>query len=247
MAVTINGEPAGKGRSTIAFPYSDIGDAIRVAEGLLKGGGVAMTRDQLAAAMNAAPGSGSFNMKVNTARTFGVMDNSSGKYQLTELGFEIADPGRQREAMVRAFLNVDLYRKTFEEFRGKRLPPRPHGIENAFVTFGVAPKQAANARLAFEKSARAAGFFPNAEEDRLVEPLAMPHPTAEAVETAAATVAGGGARFGGGGVASFAPQAAVQPLEYQLVDLLKTEGVTDEVSQAIWTLVRFLSARGKGE
>jgi hypothetical protein len=231
----------GKGRSTIAFPYGDLSDAIRVAEGLLKGGGLAMTRDQLAAAMNQAPGSGSFNMKVNTARTFGVLDNSGGKYQLTELGFEIADPARQREALAQAFLNVELYRRTFEEFRGKRLPPRPHGLERAFVTFGVAPKQATNARLAFEKSARAAGFFPNVDEDRLVEPLAQPR-AADAPEPAITAAVGA---TGAGPARAFAA-SVVQPLEYQLVDLLKEGGVGDEESAAIWTLVRFLSTGKKG-
>lgn len=231
-------EKPGKGRSTIAFPYGDLSDAIRVAEGLLKGGGVAMTRDQLAAAMNQAPGSGSFNMKVNTSRMFGVLDNAGGKYQLTELGFEISDPARQREAMAQAFLNVDLYRRTFEEFRGKRLPPRPHGLERAFVTFGVAPKQAANARLAFEKSARAAGFFPNAEEDRLVEPLAMPRPTAEAVEAAAEAVM---SAAGVGGVRAVSQSG--KPMEYQLIDMLDRDGIGDEETAAIWTLVRFLKSK----
>lgn len=233
-----------KGRSTIAFPYGDMSDAIRIAEALLKGGGMAMTRDQLAAVMGQAPGSGSFNMKVNTARTFGVLDNSGGKYQLTELGFEIADPARQREAMAQAFLNVELYRRTFDEFRGKRLPPRPHGLERAFVTFGVAPKQATNARLAFEKSARAAGFFPNAEEDRLVEPLAMPHPTSAEVEDAAARVASGA-------VGASAPKGGLtitnKPLEYQLIDLLDRDGITADEEAAIWTLVRFLKVRNASE
>lgn len=165
--------------SSIVFPYSDITDAIVVAEGLLKGGGMPLSRDQLAAAMNQAPAGGGFNTKVSTARTFGVVETVQGKYQLTEVGFEIADPSRQREAMVKAFLNVDLYRQVYEQFRGKRLPPRPHGLEAALVALGVSQKQATNARLAFDKSARKAGFFPNAEEDRLVMPFTFGQPSDE--------------------------------------------------------------------
>jgi len=242
MSVTINGEPVTKGRSTIAFPYSDLSDAIRIAEGLLKGGGVAMARDQLAAAMSAAPGSGSFNQKVNTARIFGVMDSSGGKYQLTELGFEIADPARQREAMITAFLNVPLYRKAFEEFKGKRLPPRPHGLERAFETFGVAPKQVGNARLAFEKSARLAGFFPNGDEDRLVMPFgianAAPDEQEPIIAAAVGTAVGTGIATAGGNVLG-------KPLEYQLIDLLDRGGISADVEAAIWTLVRFLKARNE--
>lgn len=175
MAVTINteGEPQGRVASKIAFPYSDMSDAIAVAEGVLKGGGVGLTRDQLAAAMGLSPVGGGFATKVATARLFGVIDAAAGKYQLTEIGHEIVDPGRRADAMTRAFLNVDLYRKTYEEFRGKRLPPRPHGLEAAFGSFGVSPKNVKAARLAFDKSARMAGFFPNGDEDRLVMPFGV--------------------------------------------------------------------------
>lgn len=253
MSVTINGEPA-KARadrvpSTIQFPYSDLSDAIAVAEGLLKGGGMAMTRDQLGAAMGQVPNSGSFNTKVSTARIFGVMEAGGGKYQLTELGHEIVDPSRQRDALIAAFLNVELYRRLYEEFRGKRLPPRPHGLEHAFINMGVSPKQTKNARLAFEKSARIAGFFPAGDEDRLVIPFGPgnalvlsggdegkldgglvehPHPAADVVRVP---------HHGSG----TAPKA----LEYELVDLLKLDGVGEEESAAIWTLVRFLTARKK--
>jgi hypothetical protein len=66
--------------------------------------------------------------------------------------------------------NVPLFRRVYEEFKGKQLPPRPHGLEQAFVKFGVATKQANYARLAFDKSAEQAGFFA-AGPDRLIEPI----------------------------------------------------------------------------
>ena len=157
--------------STIQFPYTDLSDAIAVAEGLLKGGGVPLSRDQLAAAMGLAPGGGGFATKVATARTFGVLESVSGKYQLTELGYEIVDSGRQAEAKVKAFMNVGLYKRTFDEFRNKLLPPRPHGLDAAFMSFGVTAKNTRFARLAFEKSARLAGLYPAGNEDRLVMPF----------------------------------------------------------------------------
>jgi hypothetical protein len=183
--------------STIQFPYTDMSDAIAVAEGLLKGGGTPMSRDQLAAAMGAAPGGGGFATKLGTARIFGVMDATTGSYQLTDLGFEIVDPGRQQEARVKAFLNVELYRRTYEEFRGKLLPPRPHGLEAAFMNFGVTKKNVESARRAFEKSARLAGMYPGGSEDRLVVPFA---PVA-----AVAMPTGKPAIFYGGGPAEPAP------------------------------------------
>jgi hypothetical protein len=95
-----------------------------------------------------------------------------GKYELTNLGFSIIDQddSRQKAARKEAFLAVPLYKRTYDEFRGKQLPPRPHGLEQAFVKFGVAQKQKTNARLAFDKSAAQAGFF-STGPDRLIEPI----------------------------------------------------------------------------
>jgi hypothetical protein len=185
MSVVINfdGKPkTERVPSTIQFPYTDMADATAVAEGVLKGGGIALSRDQLAAAMGLAPQGGGFATKIATARMFGVIEATSGKYQLTDTGHEIVDTSRRADAMVRAFLNVELYRKIYEDFRGKRLPPRPNGLEAAFVNHGVSQKNVRAARLAFDKSARMAGFFHNGDEERLVMPFGV-GPTMEQVDS----------------------------------------------------------------
>lgn len=159
-----------RGQSTIPFPYQDLENGITIARAILGAGGVALTRDQLAGAMNLSASSGNFVLKVATARMFGLINNIGGKYELSQLGFSIVDPGRHRAARAEAFLNVPLYKRAYEEFKGKQLPPRPRGLENAFIKFGVPPKQADRARLIFDKSATQAGFFPNGPE-RLIEPI----------------------------------------------------------------------------
>jgi hypothetical protein len=174
MPVTITTQKPDRVPSTIQFPYTDMSDAIVVAEGLLKGGGVPLSRDQLAAAVGLAPGGGGFATKVATARTFGVLETVAGKYQLTELGYEIVEASRQAEAKVKAFMNVELFKRAYDEFKGKLLPPRPHGLDAAFISFGVTAKNARHARLAFEKSARLAGLYPSGNEDRLVMPFGAP-------------------------------------------------------------------------
>ncbi|MGJ4997839.1 hypothetical protein ACQR0Z_25680 [Bradyrhizobium sp. HKCCYLS3077] len=158
-------------QSTIAFPYMDLEAAISIARALHESGAVPLSRDQLAGVMNSSPGGGTFLTKIATARTFGLITHFQGKYELTQLGHEIlsSDENRQRAARAEAFMAVPLYRKTYEEFRGKELPPK-EGLQNAFVSFGVAPKQAYNARLAFEKSANQAGFFA-AGTQKLVPPI----------------------------------------------------------------------------
>jgi hypothetical protein len=158
--------------SSIGFPYLDLEIGISVARALHDAGGVPLTRDQLAGAMKLAAGSGNFVLRIGTARQFGLIENKDGKYQLTQLGFSIVDTDEKRERAARAeaFLAVPLYRRVYDEFRGKPLPPRPLGLEQAFVQFGVAPKQKDKARHAFDRSARQAGFFVHGE-DRLVEPI----------------------------------------------------------------------------
>lgn len=160
----------GREVSTISFPYVDLDEAVKVAKAMHEvGGGVPMDRDQVASAMRHAPG-GAFANKLSAAKQFGLIDSQQGRWSLTPLGFEVIEPGREAAAKAEAFLNVELYRRTFDEFRSKMLPGKG-GLENAFVTFGVAVKQKEKARQTFERSARSAGFFPNGTEDRLVQPV----------------------------------------------------------------------------
>jgi hypothetical protein len=159
-------------QSSIGFPYRDLDTAISVATAIMGAGGVALTTDQLAGVMNLTAGSGNFVMKTATARIFGLVSYATGKYELTNLGFAIVDKDDriQRKARAEAFLNVALYKRVYEEFKGKQLPPRPTGLEQAFIRFGVSPKQKDAARVTFDKSAIQAGFFVNGP-DRLIEPI----------------------------------------------------------------------------
>ena len=130
--------PSSRFVSTIGFPYMDLEDAIGVAKTMLGAGGVSMDRDQLAAAMGQVPTSGNFNMKAAAARWFGLIDFTQGRFQLTPLGFDIFNSSRERAAKATAFLNVPLYRKVFDTFRGRQLPPRPIGPgETPSCEFGV--------------------------------------------------------------------------------------------------------------
>lgn len=168
--------------SSIQFPYMDLDEAIKVARVMHASGGVPMDRDQVAAALNNS--GGTLANKLSAAKQFGLIDSVQGKWSLTPLGYEVIDASRERAAKVAAFLNVELYRRTYDEFRGKTLPGKA-GLEHAFTTFGVAQKQKEKARQTFERSARSAGFFPNGNEDRLVQPVTTHVPTAAPTPEAA--------------------------------------------------------------
>jgi hypothetical protein len=158
-------------QSTISFPYRDLENGLSVAQAIHTAGGVALSADQLAGVMGLQAGSGNFVLKVGAARIFGLVSYNAQKYELTDLGFEITekDDKRQKAARAKAFLTVPLYKRVYDDFKGRQLPPRL-GLEQAFVRYGVSSKQKEAARQAFEKSANQAGFFA-AGQDRLVEPI----------------------------------------------------------------------------
>lgn len=164
-------EKQSREQSTIRFPYSDLMDAETVAVGIMSRGGVPCEPDQLAAALNLAPNGGAFRTKIATAKLFGLIESSVGLYQLSPLGIKIVDPDLRAAAKVKAFLTVPLYRRAYDEFRNRPLPPRPTALEHAFIEFGVAPKQKERARQAFDRSAQQAGFFDHGNRNRLVRPM----------------------------------------------------------------------------
>jgi hypothetical protein len=161
-------DAAKRERSTILFPYQDLGDAIKVAKGVHTLGGTSCQIDQLAAQLGHTITSGAFQQRLNTARIFGLLTNSKGMVTLTPLGTQIVDPQQQKAAKVESFLSVPLYKKVYDQFKGASLPPSS-GLEATIVGFGVSAKQKETARRVFQRSAELAGFFEIAK-DRLTYP-----------------------------------------------------------------------------
>lgn len=163
-------------RSTVAFPYADLNNAIRIARGINEvSGRGACQWEQLAAQMNVAVRGGGFRLMAAAAKTFGLITYvGKGTVQLTDLGSRILDPTHEKQARVDAFLNVELYKKLYDSYRpsGGKLPPTS-GLEAEMVQMGVAKKVVDRARQYFVRSAQQAGFFAIAQ-DRLVMPGAGP-------------------------------------------------------------------------
>lgn len=163
--------PRQRAKNGIQFPYRDLESSVTVAKTIADAGAQSMWPKELAAALENAE-AGNFYNRVASARMFGFVTNKRGTaYQLTELAYAIlsTDGRKQRDARVRAFLNVPLYQQIYETYKGGSLPLRPHGLQDAFILAGVPSKVADRARQAFERSARFAGFF-EAGEDRLTLP-----------------------------------------------------------------------------
>jgi hypothetical protein len=80
----------------------------------------------------------------------------------------IEGSGNKRAARVTAFLNVELFRVMYDQYKGNALPPSP-AIERQVEQLGVSPKQKERARQTFMKSAQYAGFIDSAT-GRFVKP-----------------------------------------------------------------------------
>ena len=163
------GGESGRDRSTIAFPYNDLDDAVAVAKAVHSNGGTKAGVDQIAASLGHENiKSGAFRLKVAASRTFGLTTVAREEVTLTALGQRIIDPQQQAAAKVDAFMAVPLYRKLYDTYRGGVLPAGA-ALESSIAEFGVAPKQADKARHAFQRSADQAGMFASGR-DRLVMP-----------------------------------------------------------------------------
>jgi hypothetical protein len=168
-------------RSTIRFPYSSLTDVVQVAETIHHDHGGRCGPDQLAASLDQTVSSGAFRIKVSTAQLVRAIEVHRGVLTLTELGRRLADEETRPQALIEAFLNVELYERIYSKYQGGRLP-RDAGLEADMVALGVAPKQASRARQAFQRSAEAAGFFWQGR-DRLVLPSSGQAGTLAAMST----------------------------------------------------------------
>jgi hypothetical protein len=163
-------------RSTISFPYVDIGAAFDLVNAIHSHVGLGeCDEDQLAAWTNQSAKSSGFREQVRAARMAALVESASGKFRLTPLGRLIVDPNRAPEGKAGAFLNVPLFGAVFEKYRGGDLPP-PAALERDIVGLGVSEKQKDRARQVLEKSADQAGFFEHGK-NRLVMPAIAIGPT----------------------------------------------------------------------
>jgi hypothetical protein len=189
-----------QGRSTIEFPYMNLGEAISVAQGIRDTtGSGACQHDQLAAAITMSPKSSGYRMRLSGARMFGLIETAAGGVKLTELGHAIVDSVRARDAKAKAFLNVPLFRKIYENNRGKQLPP-PAALEREMEGLGVIGTATERARQVFQRSAETAGYF-EMDRTRLIMPAGtgaseVPPATEQAAPEETKSKRGGGDGFG---------------------------------------------------
>ncbi len=157
-------------RSSIQFPYFDLGECLKIVRAISNNAGADdCTDDQVAAWTDLSSKSSGYRSRMSATRLFGLIESGkSSGVRLSDLAPKALDEHHARAAKVQAFLNVPLFKRVYENWRGQQIPPAAK-LERALVTFGVAEKQKARARQTLERSAAEANFYENGK-DRLVQP-----------------------------------------------------------------------------
>jgi hypothetical protein len=156
-------------RSEIEFPYADLEDALELAQTIHSKAGSSCAIDELAAWMGQSPTGGTFRSRLSAARLFGLIETNQGRATLTQAGRDALEgSGNEQAGRVAAFLNVELFRAMYDQYKANALPPPP-AIERQMEQLGVSPKQKQRARQTFMKSAQYAGFI-DSSTGRFVKP-----------------------------------------------------------------------------
>lgn len=157
-------------RSTIDFPYVDLGAAEGIARALFEKGGGSSSIKQLAGWLDSSPTSGSFRSRISATKLFGFIESEGADVKLTDIGWALIDPEKEANARIDAFLRVPLFQQVFKKYESLPLP-NPNALESQMQQLGVSPKQTDRARQTFTSSANSAGFI-DSNTRRLVLPVA---------------------------------------------------------------------------
>ncbi|MCY3782620.1 MAG: hypothetical protein OXG79_02420 [Chloroflexi bacterium] len=158
------------------FPAFDLDSSIRVAEAIRNEGGGRTNRDHLASfLLYKSSKSGTFNMRLAAARLFGVIEGRGNDLSTTPLGERVVAPTYPQDAKaarVEAFLNIPIFRKVYEQFKGMQLPP-DSGMQNHLRNeHGIPDAQTQKVLRILMDSAEQAHFFEaRGGRSHLIRPL----------------------------------------------------------------------------
>jgi len=197
--------------SGVAFPYYNLAQSVEVAKVIYEKAGGSCDRVQLAALLGYnGVNNGSFLTRVTAAKMFGFIEQEGNQLRVTPRGRKVVapvDPTDKDQAKIEAFLGVELFKKVFDEYNGRPLPPEV-GLKNLLEqTHAVIPDRVGPTVRIMLDSAEEAGLFKTAgNRSKMVMPLSSPGAAVAKQPPAAAdpppmrdAVRHGGNGSGGGG------------------------------------------------
>jgi hypothetical protein len=164
------------------FPACDLATCIEVPKVLYAKGGGKASPEQMAAYLGYnGTNNGAYLSKIGAARLFGLIVKVGNDFVPTDIAHQIISPVYPQDAktaLVDSFMNIGLFKKIYDDFRGKQLPP-DIGMQNALRNqYGVTANRAADAYKSLMDSADTAGFFESKSGARthLISPVIQPRP-----------------------------------------------------------------------
>jgi hypothetical protein len=239
-------ESKGRLHSETRFPGYSLADSVHVAKVIYERGGGSASPEHLASYLEyKSTSNGAYLSRVGAARVFGLIAKSGNLLVPTPLAHRILSPvypEDAKKALVEAFLNVDLFKRVYEDFKGRELPPE-FGLKNALRNqYGVVSGRVDTALRSLQESAETAGFFETRMGARthLILPQIQsmsPRPPAPSPEDGRQRDDGGGGGNDGGGGSGDPPPPAGQPPSSKTLNDVKAEYVS--------MLIKTLEGRSK--
>lgn len=135
-------------KHSTSFPKITLGSAYKILENALKFG-KAWTREEFAGygskkSTNASSKSGAFATRIAALRSYGLIASTKDTVVATELAEQLIRPidaAEQNGALVKAFLNVDIFKKIYEESSHGTDLARSNIHAIAVTRFGIARDQ----------------------------------------------------------------------------------------------------------
>ncbi len=232
------GHAKGSGRSEARFPSYDLTDSLEAVRQIQVRGGGSASPDALASFLGYKnTNNGSYLARVGATRLFGLVGKDGPNFVLTELAHTVISPvypADAKKGLVAAFFNVDLFKRVYEDHKGRHLPPE-EGMKNALRnTYKVTPGRVDLAYRVLMTSADAAGMF----ETRNGAPTHLIIPTIAAPAPEDNPPAGGvgvGQRDGRGGKGGGAP-----PLHGGV-----SQGLEEVKARYLETLIKLFEAKAE--
>lgn len=212
------GAQAAQARGTV-FPGFALASCIEAVRVLQTHGGQA-TADHFASYLNyKGTNNGAYLTRVASCKAFNLLTKTGQMFVPTALAQRIISPvypQDQHAALVESFMAADLFRRIYEDFKGKELPPE-FGMKNALRNiYGVKPERINDCYRILMESAETAGFFAtrNGARTHLIIPMVQPAagqvpPGGGNPDPEPADLAGMGG--GGDGGAGFVPPPSPPP------------------------------------
>jgi hypothetical protein len=165
-----------KPKSEVAFPYYSLVKSVEAARVVHEKAGGRCTKAQLASLLSySGVQNGGFLTRLSAARMFGLLEVFNDTVSLTDRARKLLSPVRAsdaEQALLEAFMAVDLYRRVFEAFDGQTLPTG-EGLKNLLLhEYKVVPAQVSTALRVLMESADTAGLFRMAgNRSRMLKPI----------------------------------------------------------------------------